>query len=116
MRHQMKKTTLDRKAAPRHALISGLAASLILYEKMRTTKAKAKAARSLVERYITRAKKNDLATRRYLLSELKAKNVVNKLLEVLGPRYITRSGGCTRITNLNHRKGDGAQEVLIELL
>lgn len=112
----MKKVTLDRKAAPRHALISGLASSLILYEKMRTTKAKAKAARSVVERCISRAKKNDLTTRRYLLSELHAKNVVGKLLEVLGPRYAARSGGYTRITLLNNRKGDGAQEVLIELV
>ena len=116
MRHQKKKVTLDRKTGPRSALLRGLAESLILYEKMNTTKAKAKAARSVVERLITRAKKNDLATRRYLVSQLYTKNTVNKLLEVLGPRYNERKGGYTRTIVLKNRKGDGAEEVLIELV
>ncbi|MFA7653572.1 MAG: 50S ribosomal protein L17 [Candidatus Magasanikbacteria bacterium] len=116
MRHQMKKVTLDRKAAPRRALLCGLVSSLVLYEKITTTKAKAKAIKPLIEKAITKAKKNDLANRRALLAQLHAKNVVSKLIEVLGPRYTTRQGGYTRIVNLGNRKGDGAQEVVIEFV
>lgn len=116
MRHQKKKLTLDRASAPRKALMRGLAESLILFEKITTTKAKGRATRSQVERYITKAKQNTLAARRHLLSKLPAKNVVKKLLEVLGPRYAERKGGYTRVTLLNHRVGDGAEEVLVELI
>lgn len=116
MRHQKRKVTLDRKTGPRQALLAGLAESLILYEKVNTTKGKARAVRSLVERLITKAKKNDLTARRELISKLYTKNVVNKLLEQLGPRYAERKGGYTRTTVLKNRVGDGAPEVLIELV
>ena len=116
MRHQKRKVTLDRKTGPRRALLTGLAESLILYEKMKPTKAKAKAARSLVERMITRAKTDDLNSRRWLLKRLHTKNAVNKLLEKLGPRYLERKGGYTRTTVLKNRVGDGSEEVLIELV
>ena len=116
MRHQKRKVTLDRKTGPRRALLAGLAESLILHEKMNTTKAKAKAVRSLVERMITKAKANDLHARRELMKQLHTKNAVNKLLEKLGPRYLERKGGYTRIVMLKNRVGDGAEEVLIELV
>lgn len=116
MRHQKKKVTLDRKTGPRTALLTGLVESLILYEKINTTKAKAKAVRSVAERLITKAKVNSLHTRRELISKLYTKNTVNKLLEDLGPRYADRKGGYTRIVTLKNRVGDGAEEVLIELV
>lgn len=116
MRHYKKKTTLDRKAAPRRALLSNLVESLVLYERIKTTLAKAKAVRSLTERLITVAKKNTLASRRQIGSRLYTKNVVKKLMEVLGPRYAERHGGYTRITRLKPRRGDGAEEAMIELL
>lgn len=116
MRHQKKKVTLDRKSAPRKALLRGLAEALILHEKITTTKAKGKATRSMVEKLITKGKQNTLAARRLALSQIPAKNVVKKLFEVLGPRYAERKGGYTRITLLNNRVGDGAQEVLVELI
>jgi len=112
----MKKITLDRKVAPRKALLMNLAESLILYEKITTTKAKAKITRSVVEKLVTKAKKNNLASRRSLLTELRSKNAVNKLLEVLGPRYAERKGGYTRVVNLGNRKGDGAQEAIVEFV
>ncbi len=116
MRHQMKKVKLDRKAGSRKALLANLAESLILYEKITSTKAKAKATRSLVERYITVAKKNTLAARRELLGKLHTANVVKKLMEVLAPRFKDRQGGYTRIILLNRRKGDGAEEAIIEFV
>lgn len=116
MRHQKKKVTLDRKTGPRQALLRGLAESLILYEKINTTKAKAKAVRSLVERLITKAKSNSVAVRRDLQSRLYTKNSVKKLVEELGPRYADRKGGYTRVVVLKNRVGDGAEEVLVELV
>lgn len=116
MRHQKKKVTLDRKVGPRAALLSGLAESLILYEKITTTKAKAKAVRSVVERMITKAKGKDLHARRQLQKNLYTKNTVKKLVEVLGPRYLERKGGYTRMTVVRNRVGDGAEEVLVELV
>lgn len=116
MRHQKNKITLDRKIGSRKALLGNLAESLVLYEKIKTTRAKAKATRSLVERLITKAKKNTLATRRRLIADLYTENAVKKLMEVLGPRYATRSGGYTRITMLKNRPGDGSEEAIIEFV
>lgn len=115
MRHRKKKITLDRKGEPRKALLTHLAESLILFEKMRTTKAKAKAVRSMVERMITKAKKNNLAVRRELAKIIRY-NCVKKLIEELGPRYKERTGGYTRLTIIKNRVGDGAEEALIELI
>ncbi len=116
MRHQKNKITLDRKSAPRKALLKNLAESLILYEKITTTKAKAKAARSLVERLITKSKPGTLTARRQVISKLFTENAVQKLMTELGPRYAKRPGGYTRITALKNRKGDGAEEVVLELV
>ena len=116
MRHRKKKIILDRKKAPREAMIKNMAASLILYEKIKTTPAKAKAVRALVERLITRGKKNDLAARRYLIKYLPVENAIKKTLEVLSPKYKERPGGCTRIVKLGPRKGDGAEMVIIEFV
>ena len=116
MRHQKKKITLDRKTGPRQALLRGLAESLILYEKINTTKAKGRAVKSLVERLITKAKSNSVTVRRDLQSRLYTKNVVKKLVEDLGPRYTSRKGGYTRLVVLKNRVGDGAEEVLVELV
>jgi large subunit ribosomal protein L17 len=116
MRHLNKKITLGRTAAPRKALLKNLAESLIVYEKITTTKAKARAVKSLVERLITKSKVNTLTTRRLLISKLYTKNAVNKLLEQLGPRYLNRAGGYTRTTLLKNRKGDGAEEAVVEFV
>jgi large subunit ribosomal protein L17 len=116
MRHQKNKVTLDRKTAGRRSLLANLAESLILYEKIKTTKAKAKAVRSFAERLITKSKKQTLAARRELLKTLYTDNAVKKLMENIGPRYKERSGGYTRVVLLKNRKGDGAEEVIVELV
>jgi len=116
MRHQKKTKILDRKSAARRSLMANLAESLILYEKVRTTKAKAKALRPFIEKMITKARKGDLASRRELIASLYTENAVRKLIDDIGPRYKERNGGYTRIVKLETRGGDGAEEAIIEFV
>jgi large subunit ribosomal protein L17 len=116
MRHRVKKTTLGREKAHREMMLRNLAASVLIYEKVNTTLAKAKAVRSLVEKSITTAKKDDLASRRDLIEIFPQKMAVKKSMEVLGKRYKDREGGYTRIVKLPPRAGDGAEMALIELV
>ena len=116
MRHRVKKTILGREKESRKALLRGLATSIIIYEKIQTTEAKAKAVKPMVEKLITTAKKNDLTARRKLLSVLYHKKAVSKALEVLGPRYKERNGGYTRIVKVGKRQGDNADMVNLEFV
>lgn len=116
MRHRKKGKILDRKKASREALLRNLAADVILHERVKTTEAKAKAVRPLVEKAITRGKEPTLANRRQLMKFFYTDHPINKLFEVLGPRYASRPGGYTRIVKLGHRKNDGADMVQIELV
>ena len=116
MRHRKKGKILDRKKAPREALLRNLATSIVLYEKVKTTEAKAKAVKPLVEKAITTSKAGTLAARRNLMKVFYTEQPVKKLLEVLGPRYQERPGGYARIIKLGPRKGDGADMVQIELV
>ncbi len=97
-------------------MLNNLVSSIIIYEKVKTTEAKAKAVRSLVEKAISTAKKGDLTSRRKLIAVLSQKMAVKKCLEVLGERYKNRQGGYTRIVRLGTRQGDGAKMVQIELV
>ena len=116
MRHRSKKNTLDRKKAPREMMLRNLAASILIYEKVKTTEAKAKAVRSLVEKIITISKTDNLTNRRRLIALLPQKNAVKKAMEVIGKRYKDRNGGYTRMVKLGARQGDGAEIVQIELV
>ncbi|NLZ74813.1 50S ribosomal protein L17 [Candidatus Falkowbacteria bacterium] len=116
MRHRNKNKILGRQKGPRELMLRNLASSIILYEKVKTTKAKAQAVRPLVERMITLSKTGDLVARRGLIKTLLQKNSVKKAIEVLGVRYKDRPGGYTRITKLGVRAGDGAEMVQIELV
>ncbi len=116
MRHRKKGKTLDRKAAPRRALLKNLATSLVLYEHIKTTKAKAKAVKSYVERLITAGKPKTLHARRELLKKLTTPSAVEKVLTELSPRYKERAGGYTRIIKLGYRAGDAAEMVQIEFV
>jgi large subunit ribosomal protein L17 len=116
MKHRRVGKTLDRNATARRALLRNLATSLVLYEHINTTLAKAKAVRPLVEKLITRGKEKTLANRRELLKTLTVESAVNKILEELGPRYASRKGGYTRIIKLGARKGDGADVAQIQLV
>lgn len=116
MRHRNTNKILDREKAPRELMLRNMASSVLIYEKIKTTKAKAKAVKPLVDRMITLAKKGDLNARRGLIAVLLQKNAVKKAMEVLGERYKDRQGGYTRIINLDRRQGDGAEMVQLELV
>lgn len=119
MNHNKKGKTLDRKKAPREALLRGLATSLILYEQIKTTKGKAKALRPIVEKFITLAKSTKQAklhVKRQLSSYFYNEKAVKKLVEVIGPKYLERAGGYTRIIKAGQRQGDGADIAIIQLV
>lgn len=115
MRHRNTGKVLDRKKGPREALLKNLATSVILHEKVKTTKAKAKAVRPLVEKLITAGKGGTIAARRKLVG-IVGENAAKKIMEVLAPRYQGRPGGYLRLTNLGTRMGDAAEMVQIEMV
>lgn len=115
-RHAFKGRKLNRETGPRGLMLRNLATSVILHEKVKTTLPKAKEIRPIVERVLTKAKKNDINTRRALNTYLLDKNATEKALVELGPLYAERNGGYTRITKIGPRGGDAAEMAYIELL
>lgn len=97
-------------------IMANLATSLFTHDKVMTTEAKAKALRPFAEKLISKARKGDLHTRRVVLKTITDKAAVARLFEELAPRYADRPGGYTRITKLGPRRGDGAEEAIIELV
>jgi large subunit ribosomal protein L17 len=100
----------------RNALLRNLATSVIEQERVVTTVPKAKAVRPLVEKMITLAKQDTLHSRRQAAAVLRTPASIKKLFDTLGTRFGQRNGGYTRITRLGPRKGDGAEQALIELV
>jgi len=115
MQHQKQNRKFSRTRDQRAALLAGLAHNFFLRGRMKTTQAKAKETRRLVERLITKAKKGDLASRRILLRYLPPA-LVKKVVEEIAPLYQTRPGGYTRIIHLGGRKSDGALMAILELV
>ena len=97
-------------------MMANLATDLFMYERVTTTEAKAKAVRPLAEKLISKARKGDLHSRRIVLKTITNKEAVHKLFEEVAPKYVDRPGGYTRITKLGPRRGDGAEEAIIELV
>jgi len=116
MRHLVKGKKLRRNSAQRKALLRNLVTSFLEKERVRTTLAKAKATRPVAEKMITLAKKNTLHTRRLAMRYVYKKDVVKKLFDDIGPRFIERAGGYTRIVKIGPRAGDGAEMAIIELI
>lgn len=116
MRHLNKKFTLGRERAERDALMRGLAESMVLSESIKTTKAKARALRTVLEPLVTKARKNTLASRRLITKILYTEKAVKKMMEVIGPRYAERNGGYTRMTKLARRPTDAAEMVRVEFV
>ena len=116
MRHQVKKRYLRRDSAHRRALLRNLVTSFIDKERIRTTVAKAKAAKPIAEKMITLAKRNTLHARRQALAYIFQESVVKKLFDVVGPRFAERPGGYCRIVKLGPRAGDGADMALLEMI
>ena len=116
MRHSRGYRRLNRTHEHRKAMFSNMAGSLIEHEQIKTTLPKAKELRPIVEKMITLAKRGDLHARRLVTSKLKQDSYVEKLFNVLGPRYKERRGGYVRILKAGFRYGDMASMAIIELV
>lgn len=117
MRHGVKKITIGTSMGHRKALIRNLAMSVIIYEKIKTTQAKAKAVQPFIERIISIAKNSD---KQHAIRELERliqhENSSRKIMEVIVDKYKDRTSGFTRITKLGNRPGDNAPVVQLELV
>ncbi len=116
MRHGRAGFKLKRNVAARDSLLRGLVTSVIEEERIITTVPKAKAAKPLVEKMITLAKEDTLHARRKAAAFLRTPASVKKLFDKLGTRFGQRNGGYTRIVRLGPRKGDGAEQAMLELV
>jgi large subunit ribosomal protein L17 len=116
MRHRVAGFKLKREVDSRVALLRNLATSVILEERIITTVPKSKAVQPIVEKLITLAKKDTLHARRQAAGFLRTPASVKKLFDTLGTRFGQRNGGYTRITRLGPRKGDGAEQAMLELV
>ena len=115
MKHQRKTRKLSLKRDQRAALLKSLAYNFFSKGKMRTTEAKAKEIKPIVEKMITKAKRGDLSARRALLCYF-TPAIVKKIVEEIAPAFKSRNGGYTRIIHLEDRKSDSARMVIIELV
>ena len=124
MRHGVKNKKLGVNAQHKRAILRALTTSILGQgmeaeqgkRYVRTTLHKAKIVRSNVERMITYAKKGDLSARREAARFVMDPKVLQDLFNTIGPRYASRNGGYTRIVKIGNRKGDGALEVVLELV
>lgn len=116
MRHGVKGRKLSRTAAHRKVTMQSLAMALIREHRITTTLAKAKELRGFVEPLITRAKEDTHHNRRQVFSSLQNKEAVTTLFTEVGPKSKDRPGGYTRVIKAGHRKGDGAELAIIELV
>ena len=116
MRHGKVHRKLNRTAEHRRAMFANMAAALIKHEQIVTTLPKAKDLRSVVEKLITLGKRGDLHARRQAIAEMRDKDMVKKLFDVIGPRYKDRNGGYTRVLKAGFRHGDSAPVAVIELV
>jgi large subunit ribosomal protein L17 len=116
MKHGVSGFKLKRDAGSRKALLKGLVTSVIEHERIVTTVPKAKAAKPLVDRMITLAKRDTLHARRQAAAFLETPAAVKKLFDKLGTRFGQRNGGYTRVVRIGFRKGDGAETAMLELV
>ena len=117
MRHHNKNRKFGRTQGVRRALLKSLLLSLIKHGRIKTTEAKAKEIRPLMEKLITKALLNTLASRRMIMSRLiNQDKEVKKLIDVIAPKYKGQKGGYTRILKLPQRLSDGANLAIIELV
>lgn len=126
MRHGNKGRKLGRTASHRKATLSSLSVAVIRHKKIRTTTAKAKEARMVVEKLITRAKRavakegegkpKDVHARREVFAFLRDREAVTTLFNEIAPKVATRAGGYTRVVKLGRRQGDGGEVAIVELV
>lgn len=116
MRHRNSGRKLNRTNAHRKALMRNMARALLTHERIRTTEAKAKELRKVVESLVTMALRDDLHSRRLAYRALNSHQLVQRLFDEIAPRFKGGKGGYTRILKLAlNRRGDNAPMVVIEL-
>lgn len=116
MRHRKNGRKLNRTASHKRAMLSNMATSLLMHERIATTLPKAKELRSVVEPLITLGKRGDLHARRRAASILQDDAAVSKLFEEIAGRFEERAGGYTRVVKIGPRRGDNAPMAFIELV
>lgn len=116
MRHRLSNRKLNRTSSHRQALLRNLSNALLRHEVIKTTLPKAKELRRVVEPLITLGKKPSLANRRLAFDRLRDRDIVGKLFDDLGPRFMARPGGYVRILKFGFRVGDNAPMALVELV
>jgi len=116
MNHRSDYNRLGRTSAHRKALLKAQAKALFRYERIRTTISKAKEARRLAEKLITRAKVDSVHNRRIAARSINDGMILNKLFVDIAPRYNQRPGGYTRILKRGRRFGDASEMVILELV
>lgn len=114
MRHQNFGKKLNRDIKERKSLFRNLVGSLILYGKITTSTAKAKAIRGLVDKLVIKAKEGTLSARRQVAGFLQHRDEVKKLVDVIAPKFEGRSSGFTRIIKGEVRKGDASPIAVME--
>jgi len=116
MRHRKVGRQLGRNSSHRKAMFRNMACSLFEHEVIKTTLPKAKELKRVAEPLITLAKNDSVANRRLAFARTGSKETVGKLFAELGPRYIERPGGYTRILKCGFRSGDTAPMAFVELV
>jgi large subunit ribosomal protein L17 len=116
MRHRQKGRKLGRNTHQRQALFKDLIKNLIQNEHIKTTEAKAKTIKGLVDKLFSQAKLGSLSARRQTLAFIADKTIVHKLFDVLAPRTKNRTSGFTRLVRLGQRRGDNTMMVKLELV
>jgi large subunit ribosomal protein L17 len=115
-RHANTGRKLSRNTSHRKALLDNLVRAVILEESIKTTVPKAKETKRLVERVITKARDNSLASRRVVHKTVRDQAALAKLFDTLGPRFKARPGGYTRLIHTDNRVGDNAPMAILELV
>ncbi len=116
MRHLKKKLKINRTTAHRNSMLANMLNSLLKYEKIKTTKAKAKLLKPIIEKIITKAKNNTLHSKRIVYRYLRKWDMIPKLFEKIAPKYKQRPGGYTRIVPIGFRESDNAEMVYLEFV
>lgn len=116
MRHKNSGRNLGRDSSHRRLMLLNIAKSVIQHELIKTTLAKAKELRRVLEPLITLSKKDSVSNRRLAFAKLRSKEIVGKLFTDLGVRFKSRPGGYLRILKCGYRKGDNSMMAVVELL
>lgn len=114
MRHRKKTIKLGRDSSHREAMLANMVCSLIQEKRIKTTIAKARAARTIAEKMVTLGKRGDLHARRQAISKIRNKNAVSELFSNVAPAMAERQGGYTRMLKIGKRASDASEMVILE--